>query len=346
MALFPFRSIGGTFGGAPKMPQITPNPAFEDFYAQQQAAGGTFPGIMDAWQAQQQAGAGGYDGSGIIGGTSMDPRMPGYNPQLTDTTTGQPFTPGSPEAQAMDALRQMGQSAQQEPAPDPAAVEQLRQMGQQAQTPLDPATIADLQRLTGQLQQPPDPNVMALQQTVQRLQQPMMAPGRYTWQGQPPATLFQNLGIPPPRPGQTIWGSYGGFGSMPQTPSHAPWTPWWGGAQMGQPQQMRGPWIGPQLPMLLSRFAQGGWPGMGGGPLRPLQQGPLQPWDPGPYAGLAPDVLRRLGLPQPGQMVPGPWKADPNAAPGSYFSNVPVNDQGMTQDTYGRWHVADTKAYT
>src|SRR5262245_22865680 len=43
----------GPSGGAPRMPQITPNPAFEDFYAQQKAAGGTFPGIMDAWQAQQ-----------------------------------------------------------------------------------------------------------------------------------------------------------------------------------------------------------------------------------------------------------------------------------------------------
>src|SRR5262245_4609653 len=202
-------------------------------------------------------------------------RQPGqpWPPPLTDTTTGQTFTPGSPEAQAMDALRQMGQSAQQEPAPDPAAVEQLRQMGQQAQTPLDPAAIADLQRLTGQLQQAPDANVTALQQTVQRLQQPMMAPGRYTWQGQPPATLFQNLGIPPPRPGQTIWGSYGGFGSMPQTPSHAPWTPWWGAAQGAG-----SPWPGQRIPMpnmggwsaagpmLLSRFAQGGWPGMYAGP--------------------------------------------------------------------------------
>src|SRR5262245_18920914 len=320
MALFPFRSIGGTFGGAPKMPQITPNPAFEDFYAQQQAAGGTFPGIMDAWQAQQQAGAGGYDGSGIIGGTSMDPRMPGYNPQLTDTTTGQPFTPGSPEAQAMDALRQMGQSAQQEPAPDPAAVEQLRQMGQQAQTPLDPAAIADLQRLTGQLQQAPDANVTALQQTVQRLQQPMMAPGRYTWQGQLPATLFQNLGIQPPRPGQTIWGGYGaapglmgGMGQQPapyadvfnaaqqalqaQRQQAAPWTPWWGGAQMGQPQQMRRPWIGPQLPMLLSRFAQGGWPGMGR--QMPMQGDPNR-MVPNGWGGLIPaweaEQNRRNGL--------------------------------------------------
>src|SRR5262245_5187513 len=151
-------------------------------------------------------------------------RQPGqpWPPPLTDTTTGQTFTPGSPEAQAMDALRQMGQSAQQEPAPDPAAVEQLRQMGQQAQTPLDPAAIADLQRLTGQLQQAPDANVTALQQTVQRLQQPMMAPGRYTWQGQLPATLFQNLGIQPPRPGQTIWGGYGAapglMGGMGQQP--------------------------------------------------------------------------------------------------------------------------------
>src|SRR5262245_12679345 len=163
MALFPFRSIGGTFGGAPKMPQITPNPAFEDFYAQQKAAGGTFPGIMDAWQAQQQP--------GVMGG-----------------------------------------------------------MGQQ------PAPYADV--------------FNAAQQALQAQRQ-----------------------------------------------QAAPWTPWWGGAQMGQPQQMRGPWIGPQLPMLLSRFAQGGWPGMGR--QMPMQGDPNR-MVPNGWGGLIPaweaEQNRRNGL--------------------------------------------------
>lgn len=36
----------------PWMPQITPNPEFEEWYAQRQASGLTFPQIMDEWQAQ------------------------------------------------------------------------------------------------------------------------------------------------------------------------------------------------------------------------------------------------------------------------------------------------------
>jgi hypothetical protein len=87
---------GGGYGwGAPGqdpmgMPRMITDPAFNAFYAQQQAAGLDFPAIMDAWAAQQggqspghvlapwptpQAPDGWYGGQGVAGAAPMQAQM-------------------------------------------------------------------------------------------------------------------------------------------------------------------------------------------------------------------------------------------------------------------------------
>jgi len=57
----------------PDMPQTRPNPAFEAFYAQQQAAGVPFAQIMDQWQAQQ----GPKPGNSLLPGDNVQPHQGG-----------------------------------------------------------------------------------------------------------------------------------------------------------------------------------------------------------------------------------------------------------------------------